>query len=145
MVRIFKNISYIFRIKFGTSKITNVRQLSDLGMQLKTWGQPTKLDNNTCFCCLQHPNEYNTEASLDFLPVMFQHIAQFGLSPMHKKCRCLECLWKLAEKKEMKTKGGTTKEIRNRWRKKFREAIGLRLFDPEPQTGGNSNTGGNAD
>ena len=47
----------------------------------------------------------------------------------------MEMLWKLAEKKPQKLHGGKTTDIRNK------EASGLRLFDPETQTGGNSNTG----
>ena len=105
--------------------------------------------------------------SLSAPPVMFQDVKGYSNSPMHMRVRVKEALWNASIDKAVskepctrvglpctthpdlvaRTKGTRAaacdaKEIlKRRYQKQFLDRIGVRCFFPEPQRGGNSNTG----
>ena len=98
---------------------------------------------------------------------MFDDIKQYSCSPMHMRMRVFEAIWNASIDKMVgqepctraglpctlhptltaKTKGSRAsacdaKEIlKRKFQGNFQEKLGLRCFFPEPQKGGNSNTG----
>ena len=98
---------------------------------------------------------------------MFEDVKGYSNSPMHMRPRVMEAIWNASIDKmlmdEPCTRGGLpctshphlvaktrgtratacqAKEIiKRRYQKQFQERIGVRCFFPEPQRGGNSNTG----
>ena len=78
----------------------------------------------------------------------FEALKPLGFAPLHAGKNSRECLVKSAfRKKAMKTTGkkdkATLKAAEEIICEKLREAIGVRLFEPEPAKKGNSNTGQN--
>ena len=131
------------------------------------FGDPDKISTSTCMVCLTPPDTYNNPDSLSATPIMFEDIKGWGLSSMHMYPRCLECLWNSAVDKQVQSepctrtgkpcslhphlcppsKGNKASmckardSVKERYQESFKTELGLRCFYPEPQKGGNSNTG----
>ena len=112
-------------------------------------------------------NIFSQVESLFFPPVMFEDIKQYSCSPMHMRMRVFEATWhasidKLVSQEPCtrvgspctlhptltaKTKGTRATAcdardvVKRRFQAEFQGRLGLRCFFPEPQRGGNSNTG----
>ena len=98
---------------------------------------------------------------------MFEDVKGYSCSPMHMRPRVMEALWNasidkavgqepctrvglpctthphlVAKAKGTRAAACDAKEVvKRRYQKQFLERIGVRCFFPEPQRGGNSNTG----
>ena len=72
-----------------------------------------------------------------------KHLLDLGTSPMHMKVKIMEVLFTGAINKKSATDGCSKEMAKKHFQQLFlsREGGGLRLFIPEPQKGGNSNTG----
>lgn len=110
--------------------------------RLKKFGGATKLDYKTCRLCLKHSSNYNKSESLDYTPVLFDDLKDYGCTPLHAWMRTMECILKAAECKLVALRGFSQKEARQNIQKRFAspEGKGLRVFFPNPK-GGNSNCG----
>ena len=146
------------------------REVADGVKGLKRHGAKDKVDNMTCLMCLAPPDTYHDVASLQNEPVFFELTKLLGVSTMHLKIRLFELVWHVGVVKRIKpaldsfktevfAKLGMKKAMQNKMisEKKVmleKEAVihfqqefakpaggGLRPFVPEPQKGGNSNTG----
>ena len=95
---------------------------------------------------------YNTIESLDYPPIFFDHVKYLGNSPMHKKLRPPENVFKLSEHKHAranfpalyfghKTEAKAIALSHQIFKDKFKERLGVKYFVPEPASGGNSNNG----
>ena len=131
------------------------------------FGEPNKISTSTCMVCLTPPNTYNSPDSLCAAPVMFEDIKGWGLSSMHMYPRSFECLWNSAVDEQVQREACTRPgkpcslhpqlcppskgnratmckardSVKERFQEEFKTELGLRCFFPEPQKGGNSNTG----
>ena len=131
------------------------------------FGQQNKISTSTCMVCLTPPNTYNNPDSLYATPVMFEDIRGWGLSPMHMVPRCFEAIWHSSIEEQVSnedcshptkpcslhpalcppSKGKRAsmckarETVKERYQERFKAELGLRCFFPEPQKGGNSNTG----
>ena len=131
------------------------------------FGEKNKISTSTCMVCLQPPSTYNDPASLRATPIMFEDVAKWGLSSMHMYTRCFECLWNSAVDEQAQreacshpskpcsthpqvcptSKGKRAsmcqakEKVKETFQQEFKKQLGLRCFYPEPQKGGNSNTG----
>ena len=131
------------------------------------FGEQNKISTSTCMVCLTPPSTYNNPDSLSASPIMFEDIKNWGLSSMHMYPRCFECLWNSAVDEQVQreactrdgkpcslhphlcppSKGNRASmckardSVKENFQEKFKKELGLRCFYPEPQKGGNSNTG----
>jgi hypothetical protein len=137
---------------------------------LKTHGAKDKIDNMTCLICLAAPGTFHDEACLDKNPVFWELSRLLGVSSMHLKVRIMELIFHTAVAKKIKPeldlyraelaadrtikRAAMNKKVSEKkqdldkaatihFQKLFEGPLGkgLRLFVPEPQKGGNSNTG----
>ena len=134
------------------------------GNTLKSYGDPTTIGSANCPVCLVQgvvvlPDKtthysYNDPASFDFEPVMFERIRHLGFCPMHRRIRAVENLCKLCEQKyaalnypllyyhlDTEKKAKAIKAANKVFKGKFKDQLGVKYFVPDPQNGGNSNTG----
>ena len=65
------------------------------------------------------------------------------MTPLHSCMRSTKNILKASFKKRSNTHNISIKQAKQQICYKIKEATGARLFEPEPKTGGNSNTGGN--
>ena len=131
------------------------------------FGEKNKISTSTCMVCLTPPSTYNNPDSLNAEPVMFEDIKAYGISSMHMKTRCFEAVWHSAVEEKVPgedcsrlgkpcslhpalcppSKGNRASmckardTVKGRFQEAFKSRLGLRCFYPEPQKGGNSNTG----
>ena len=131
------------------------------------FGEQNKISTSTCMVCLTPPNTYSNPESLHAAPIMFDDIKSWGMSSMHMYPRCFEALWKSAVEEQVAaevctrpakacslhpllcppSKGNRASMckardvVNERFQRGFKSRLGLRCFYPEPQKGGNSNTG----
>ena len=131
------------------------------------FGQPNKISTSTCMVCLTPPTTYSNPDSLYANPIMFEDIKGWGMSPMHMVTRCFEAMWHSSIEEQVSTepcshpakpcslhphlcppsKGNRAvmckarESIKEKYQESFKAELGLRCFYPEPQKGGNSNTG----
>ena len=148
-----------------------VEEYLEQGIEKKQagFGEKNKILTSTCMVCLTHPYTYNNPDSLNAEPVMFNDIRSYGISSMHMKTRCFEAVWNSAVEKKVPgevcsregkpcslhpdlcppSKGNRAMAsmckardtVKGRFQEAFKSLLGLRCFYPEPQKGGNSNTG----
>lgn len=113
------------------------------GVKDKEHGNMAKLDNNTCLLCLVPPKLHHKKESLK-RNIKFPELLPLGVSPLHMKIKIMEVLFTASVKKKMSNEGCKEKEAKQHFQQAFlgKEGGGIRLFIPEPQKGGNSNTGG---
>ena len=131
---------------------------------LKSYGERTTIGSGNCAVCLVQgvvvlPDKtshysYNDPASFEFEPVMFGRIRHLGFCPMHRRIRAVENICKLSEQKYAAThypllyyhldtekKAKAIKAANKVFKDKFKNLLGIKYFVPDPQNGGNSNTG----
>ena len=146
-----------------------VDEYNEQGIQKKPsgFGKKNTVSSATCQVCLTNPSTYNDPESLDANPVMFEDIKGYGISTMHMKTRCFEAVWNCAVEEQVQnevcshqdqpcslhpglcpvSKGNRASmcdaraKVTKRFQEAFKSRLGLRCFFPEPQKGGNSNTG----
>ena len=105
------------------------------GGSLKKFGNREKLDYRTCRLCLKHCRHYNSTASLNFPPVLFNVLKQYGNTPLHAWVRCMECVIGASICQLMETDNLTHKEAKSRIQARFAgpEGKGLRVYFPNPK------------
>ena len=137
---------------------------------MKQHGAPDKLDNTTCLVCMAPPSTYQDPACLANPAVFLEPSRVLGCSCMHLKIRCFELVFNVAmckyvggplsaykeelendnllplkakKKNVAEKKTLLEKEVLLYFQHRFEGPLGqgLRVFVPEPQKGGNSNTG----
>ena len=70
-------------------------------------------------------------------------LLKYGMAPLHSCMRSTENILKASFKKRSNTHNISVKQAKQQICYEIKEATGARLFEPEPKTGGNSNTGVN--
>ena len=119
-----------------------IKKRRDLGLKDKEHGNINKLDNNTCLLCLVPPKNHHKKETLK-RQIKFPELLGLGISPLHLKIKVMEYIFTGAVNKKALCDGYTKDAAKKYLQQKFltKEGGGLRLYIPEPQKGGNSNTG----
>ena len=112
-----------------------LRQSVARGKRLKKFGNREKLDYKTCRLCLRHCKNYNSTASLDYPPVLFDVLKQYGCTPLHTWIRCMECILKAPITQLSETDNVNFTEAKRRIQARFAgpEGKGLRIYFPNPK------------
>ena len=90
-----------------------------------------------CSVCLKSMKHFTK--SFYHRPVV-KEVLKYGCAPLHTRMNCFQNLFKAGCSKKATEQGCSYKEMETILKTKFREELGIRVFEPEVG-GGNSNTG----
>ena len=143
---------------------TLLQQFADRGKLMKKHGDAFKIDFQTCWVCMQHPDTYNSTDVKVFRSVKewVEAIVGFGCNPLHlkmgvvKELRTASVEKKISREEEVRREAGnenyTAKQIekrRNFWKRDYQEGFirnlnGLKVGFPD-RKGGSTDRGNTAD
>ena len=142
-------------------KETLVFVCNELGVstqQVRRDPDNTLKKNDPFFFGKTQTHHYDNPKSFEYDPIMFKHLKHLGFCPMHRRIRTVENVCHMAEVKFAKTHyldlyyanptkanpnpiKSTVKIAHEHFKAEFLRLLNLKYFVPDPQNGGNSNTG----